>query len=385
MPAISEIWISLSFFIIIAALAEYLPVYLPAGGKITVAFPISFVIILVYGPAAAILLEILSVFWEIFKKTENWYKTVFNIAQYSLSSGLAGVVYIYAGGVVGKINFIDCIIPAILCSFTYCLLNSILVATVISLDTGMSLAKVYRINIKEVLPSYLAETPLGFIMAIVFVQIGILGIILFFFPLFLARRSFELYTRMRKIYLDTIRTLAATIDAKDPYTHGHSERVSRMAVQLARKLDFEEPEIEYLEYAAILHDIGKIGIEDSILGKKDRLTEEEYKKIKRHPIIGANIVKSIEFLEKCSNTILYHHEFYNGNGYPSGLKGEEIPRPARLLAVIDAYDAMNSNRPYRKSMTEDEIIRELEKESGKQFDPVIVATFISLLKEKKVV
>lgn len=102
---------------------------------------------------------------------------------------------------------------------------------------------------------------------------------------------------MRKIYLDTIRTLAATIDAKDPYTHGHSERVSQLAVQLARKLDFAETEIEYLEYAAILHDIGKIGIEDRILGKKDRLTDEEYDKIKEHPVIGASIIGSIEFLQ----------------------------------------------------------------------------------------
>lgn len=385
MPLLSEIWLPILFFTVIAMLAEYLSVFLPAGGQITVAFPISFVIILVYGPAVAILVEILSVIWEIFKKRGNWYKTLFNAAQYSLSSGLAGVVYISSGGVVGTQNIINYLLPAALCALTYCLVNSILVATVISLDSGMSVSKVYRINIKEVIPSYLAEAPMGFIMAIIYVHIGILGILLFFFPLLLARQSFELYTRMRKIYLDTIRTLAATIDAKDPYTLGHSERVSHLAVQLARKLDFAETEIEYLEYAAILHDIGKIGIEDRILGKKDRLTDEEYDKIKEHPVIGASIIGSIEFLQKCSQTVLHHHERYEGGGYPHGLKGEEIPRTARLLAVVDAYDAMNSDRPYRKKLSENDILEEIERESGKQFDPAIARTFISLIKEKKVV
>ena len=385
LPELSEIGFPLLFFITIAILAEYLSVLLPAGGKITVAFPISFVVILVYGPATAILLEILSVIWEIFIKKESWYKTIFNASQYSVSSALAGLTYIYTGGVIGKVNFIDYLVPAMLCALVYCLVNSILVATVISFDSGMSLSRVYRINIKEVLPSYLAETPLGFIMAIIYVHIGIAGILLFFFPLLLVRSSFELYTRMRKMYLDTIRTLAATIDAKDPYTHGHSERVSRMAVQLAKKLDFSEQEVEYLEYAAILHDIGKIGIEDRILGKKERLTEEEYERIKEHPVIGANIIQSIEFLKKCSKAVLHHHERYDGNGYPNGLKYEEIPKAARLLAVVDAYDAMNSNRPYRKKLSQKDILEELENEAGKQFDPVMVKIFISLLEEERVI
>ena len=385
MPLLSEIWLPILFFSVIAILAEYLAVYLPAGGQITVTFPICFVIILVYGPAMAMLVEILSVIWEIFKRRENWYKTLFNAAQYSLSSGLAGVVYILSGGVVGAQNIINFLLPATLCAFTYCFVNLFLVTCVISLDAGMDIIKVYRVNIKDIIPSYLAEAPMGFIMAIIYVQIGILGILLFFFPLLLARQSFELYTRMRKIYLDTIRTLAATIDAKDPYTHGHSERVSRLAVQLAKKLEFAETELEYLEYAAILHDIGKIGIEDRILGKKDRLTDEEYDKIKEHPVIGANIISSIQFLQKCSKTVLHHHERYDGRGYPHGLKGEEIPRTARLLAVVDAYDAMNSNRPYRKKLSEDDILEELERESGKQFDPAMARIFISLIKEKKVI
>ena len=117
--------------------------------------------------------------------------------------------------------------------------------------------------------------------------------------------------------------------------------------------------------------------------KKDRLTDEEFEKIKKHPVIGAGIIDSIEFLKRCSDTVLHHHEHYDGKGYPSGLKGEGIPKNARLLAIADAYDAMSSDRPYRKKLSEQEILEELKNESGKQFDPVMTKEFISLVMDKK--
>jgi putative nucleotidyltransferase with HDIG domain len=363
-------------------MAELIPVSLPEGGEITITFPIDFVVILVYGPALAMIVSAFSSISLLFgKNTKRVEKILFNASQFSISSGLAGIIYYISGGIFGQQNFFNFVLPATLCALTYCIVNSFLVTGIISLDSGMNHSKVFRINIREVLPSYLAEAPLGFIMAIIYVEIGILGILLFFFPLLLARRSFELYTKMRKMYLGTIRTLAAAIDAKDPYTHGHSERVSKMAIKLARKLDYLETEIEFIEYAAILHDIGKIGIEDHILGKKDKLTDQEYEKVKQHPVIGAKIIGSIEFLKKCSNTVLHHHERYDGKGYPDGLKGEKISKCARLLAIVDSYDAMNSDRPYRKKLSEPEILNELDTQAGKQFDPEMVKVFISLLKE----
>ena len=382
-PAISEIWLPLLFFIIISIMAEFIPVSLPEGGEITITFPIDFVIILVYGPGMAMIVSAFSTIGLFLSKnTKRVDKILFNASQFSISSGIAGIIYSISGGLFGQQNFINFVLPATLCALAYCIINSFLVTGIISLDSGMKPSKVFRINIREVLPSYLAEAPLGFIMAIIYVEIGILGILLIFFPLLLARRSFELYTKMQKMYLDTIKTLAAAIDAKDPYTHGHSERVSMMAVKLAKRLGYLEPEIEFIEYSAILHDIGKIGIEDSILGKKAGLTEQEYEKVKQHPIIGARIIESIEFLKKCSTTVLHHHERYDGKGYPDGLKGEEIPKYARLLAVVDSYDAMNSDRPYRKKLSDREILNELETQAGKQFDPDMVKEFISLIKKK---
>jgi putative nucleotidyltransferase with HDIG domain len=254
---------------------------------------------------------------------------------------------------------------------------------VIHFAEGISLWSIWKNQLKGIIATYIALAPIGFIMAMVYVSIGIWGIILFFFPLILARRSFELYTRMRKVYLDTIRALAAAIDAKDPYTKGHSERVAETSVGLAQELDLSDKEIENIEYTALLHDIGKIGISDNILGKNSSLTDKEFDKIKEHPVMGAKIVEPVDFLKNSYEAIYHHHEKYNGKGYPDGLKEEDIPLSARIIAVADAYDAMGSDRPYRKKLSKDKILRELKDQAGKQFDPGIVKALISVLDRER--
>jgi len=381
---LSDIWLVLIFFLTISVFAEFIPVDLPMAGSITIGFPLDFIIILVYGPALAMLISAISaIISEALEKKTSWYKIIFNTSQYALSVGVAGLTYQYVGGVVGFQNFFKFAFPAILCALTYCLVNSILVTMVISLAQDSKIITVWRLNIKEMIPSYLAEAPMGFIMAIVYVEVGIVGILLFFLPLLLARRSFELYTKMRKVYLDTIRALAAAIDAKDPYTKGHSERVAKMSVTLAQELNLSGREIENIEYTALLHDIGKIGIADSILGKKGSLTSQEFDKIKEHTAMGANIIEPVDFLKNSYWAIYHHHEKYNGKGYPDGLKSEDIPILARIIAAADAYDAMNSDRPYRKKLNKDKILKELKDQSGKQFDPEVVKALISVLDRER--
>ncbi|MBU4348822.1 HD-GYP domain-containing protein [bacterium] len=379
-----NMWLIFIFFLVLSTFAEFIPVGLPRGGSITIGFPIDFVIILVYGPVFAMLITALSAIIGVTVKGKtSWYKIIFDASQYALSAGVAGVVYQYAGGIIGFQNFFKFAFPAALCALTYCIVNSILVAIVICLDQGIKITTVWRINIREMIPSYLSEAPIGFLMAIVYVEVGIVGILLFFLPLLLARRSFELYTKMRKMYLETIRALAAAIDTKDPYTKGHSERVTQTSIALARELNLPEGEINNIEYAALLHDIGKIGIDERILGKNDGLTSEEFKRIKEHTIMGANIIRPVEFLKDSYKTVYHHHERYNGKGYPDGLKGEDIPISARIIAVADAYDAMGSDRPYRKKLKQDKIMKELTEQSGKQFDPEVVKALISVLDRER--
>ena len=181
-----------------------------------------------------------------------------------------------------------------------------------------------------------------------------------------------------KMTMQMIKTLSDTLEAKDEYTKGHSYRVAEYSVLIAKKLGLSEKEISKIHYAASLHDIGKIGVADTILNKPGKLTNEEYSIIKTHPVIGADIIKGVELIAYTEDVARYHHERYDGKGYPCGLKGEEIPFYARIVAVADSYDAMNSKRIYRKSLSKEIIRSEIEKNKGLQFDPQIADTFLEL-------
>ena len=184
----------------------------------------------------------------------------------------------------------------------------------------------------------------------------------------------------RAAYLGTIRALAAALDARDPYTAGHSERVSKSSVVIARQLGLPEAEVAVIRLGALLHDIGKIGLADDILQKPDPLTLEEFEQIKRHPALGARILRQVSFLEPHLSIVELHHERPDGHGYPFGLRGDEIPLAARIVHVADAYDAMTSARAYRPARPLSTAIAELRLYSGTQFDPECVRAFTEALK-----
>jgi HD-GYP domain-containing protein (c-di-GMP phosphodiesterase class II) len=194
--------------------------------------------------------------------------------------------------------------------------------------------------------------------------------------------NIELYDNLQNFYLEMVQTLARAIDAKDSYTHEHADRARRYARLICRKLNLPEVMIRHIEYAALMHDIGKIGIDETILHKPGKLTPEEREIIKKHPSIGNRIIAPVAFLSPVAPMVLYHQEWYNGQGYLEGLMGEEIPLGARIVAVIDSYDAMTTNRPYRKALPKEVAIAELNKGSGTQFDPKVVKAFLEILSEE---
>ena len=196
-----------------------------------------------------------------------------------------------------------------------------------------------------------------------------------------AMENASLYEDLEMSYFSTVKALARAIEVKDPYTYGHSERVTKYATVIARKLNLEEWEMRNIKYASALHDIGKLGISMNILNKPGALSEEEFIHVKTHPQLGDSIVEPVSFLREPRAIILHHHERYDGKGYPAGLKGMDIPLGARILAVADSFEAMMSDRPYRKAMSLAEALKEMKVNSGTQFDPVIVKAFIEALDE----
>lgn len=184
---------------------------------------------------------------------------------------------------------------------------------------------------------------------------------------------------LEKAYLDTIGILRQTVEAKDPYTRGHSDRVSEFAVLIGTKMGLDEKTIHILKIGGLFHDIGKIGIPDSILLKESKLSDDEYSQIKNHPTIGAHILGNATVFQDIIPIVKYHHERYDGRGYPSQLAGRDIPLIARITAVADAFDAMTSKRTYRDSLPIEKVKEEIERCSGTQFDPEIAKLFLGIL------
>ena len=187
--------------------------------------------------------------------------------------------------------------------------------------------------------------------------------------------------RLQEAEIDTISVLVLTEEAKDPYVRGHSKRVAQYSLAMAKEIGFSEEEQKIIERAGILHDLGKIGIVDSILNKPGKLDEEEWKIMREHPQRGLKILEPLKFMPAEKEIILHHHERYVGGGYPDGIKGEDISMGARIMAVADAFDAMNSARPYREPLPKDAILAELKRASGTQFDPIAVKAFLGLLQK----
>ena len=190
----------------------------------------------------------------------------------------------------------------------------------------------------------------------------------------------ETYEKLEQAYLESIQTLRYTVEAKDPYTRGHSDRVAEYSVLIGKHLGLSDADLKTLQIGGLFHDIGKIGVPDAILRKESKLTDDEYSEIKNHPSIGAHILSTATIFQDIIPIVKHHHEKYDGNGYPGRLKGEEIPYFARIAAIADTFDAMTSKRTYRDALPLDVVIAEFERCKGTQFDPALDDVFLDILK-----
>jgi putative nucleotidyltransferase with HDIG domain len=356
-----------------------------------VGFAVSLAAILVFGAPEAAWIASIGTMLRIMKKDGKlynlfsfpFYKTLFNGANIILSAGAGGFVYEALGGVPGSINLNSILLPILAVIFTCIVVNAIIMSILMYLVTGEKFLSNFCKDIVWVIKDYFAVAPLGILIAIAYMNYSIIVVLMFFGPLLFARYSFKLYIDMRRVYIDTVKSLSQAIEAKDPYTNGHSQRVGEYSCKLAESLGLSQKRIENLRIAAILHDIGKIGIDESILNKPGRLTEEEFDKIKQHPEIGVKIIKDIDFLKDVSGIILSHHERYDGTGYPEGRKHENTILESQILSLADVFDALTSERPYRCAMTVEEALEIIENGKGTQFDYKLADAFIKMINENK--
>lgn len=370
----------LAVLLVFMALSEATPVTLPSGGYATAGDVLDIAALIILGPLWTAWLNVVSTFVvQGFVLRKPMVRVVHNMGMFALTSFAAGTAFVLAGGSVGRLRLPGDIVPLLVCGLVYFLVNSTLVSTVIGLTSGPDPWRIWQRNFLQGIVHHLSFVTLGALVALVFFAAGPWGVALFGLPYLVARHSFGVYMEIKSDLKDFVRALSEVLEEVDPYTRHHSVRVSQYAVRLARGLRLNEREVEEIEYAALVHDLGKIGPQHQhILQKPGSLSHEEQRTLREHPGAGAEIVAKVRALRRASEIVRSHHERPDGQGYPFGLSSADVPIGARILNVSDAFDAMTSDRPYRRALSVDAALGELQRGAGTQFDREVVECLLRL-------
>ena len=381
--------------LLLSVICSALKVDMPLGvgsSCISLAFAVDFTALLMLGPGPAMVIAVTSAWSQCsFRMNERnpTYKTLFSMSTLAISVAAAGSTYRSLGGVFGALSA-NPLQPLMGAAMTYFLVNSVAVAGAFALTTRRNVFHVWHDNFLWSVSSYVVGAIAAGIVVEMFDSMGQWQTALALVPLGLTYRSYRIYLRRiadeqrrvadwAQLHRDSTEVLARAIQAKDEGGGCHVERVQYYAAALARRLELSEMDRQAVEIAALLHDIGKLAVPEHILSKPGPLTPDERKKMQMHAQIGAEIVSAVPFPCPVAPLVHSHHERWDGTGYPAGLRGEQIPLGARILAVVDSFDALTSDRPYRAAVTADEAVRILERGAGRAFDPAIVARFTELL------
>jgi putative nucleotidyltransferase with HDIG domain len=287
-------------------------------------------------------------------------------------------------GLLDSWMFSAAAVPALLlCSLGYLVMSST-VDTLFRSRREYDFGEYWLLNYGRNLHHHFFTVVLGALACVLFRAIGPVAFVVFAFPVLLTRDAFKRGLDLRASKIEAVRALSSSVDARDSYTHDHSNRVSRLACNLAREMGFPEATVEKIEGGALLHDIGKITVDTEVLSKPGPLDDDEMEMIRRHPQSSADIISRLRLLRGSAEIVVQHHERPDGRGYPEGLKGHEISVGARILNVVDAFDAMTTDRPYRKKKTLEEAVDELSSGSGSEFDPVVVEYLMRMIEDKRV-
>ena len=376
-------WIT---FVGLALFSETMAVHFEGGptGKIkaSIVFLPLFACAIVYSPLAVILAVIIvQTISEIFFKPKAHWRTAFNVAQFVVCFGIAAWVYTALDSQRIDIGGVNVAAFAAMVG-TFFGLNLLLVVGILSVQSGTpfrhTFSKAAGPGGGNLLYDVLAS-PIAVFAAVLYLQIGVSGLLLFLFPLFLVRFSYLDKLRLEQATKDLLRVLIKTIETRDPYTSGHSLRVSSLARAIAADMRLPKRMIDKVENAALLHDIGKVdSIYAEIISKPYDLTDEERELIKTHAARGADLLQSLSLVpEDIVLCVRHHHERFDGKGYPSGLTGSNIPLISRIIMVSDSIDAMLSDRPYRPALSVQHVESELRRCAGSQFDPTVVEAMLS--------
>jgi diguanylate cyclase (GGDEF)-like protein len=382
--------------LLISSLSAALKVTLPlmtGGSTMSVSYAVDFASLLLLGPHETMLVAAGSAFSQCHinsKENNPLYRTLFSVASLVITVQGAGLAFHLLGGTSSAMPFAELAKPLVGAATIYFLLNTGLVATAIALSSEQSIITTWHNNFLWSAPSYFVGAGSAAVAASLLEHAGYWVAPFTFAPLYLTYRTYKVYMgriddeqrhvqQTSDLHLATIEALARAIDAKDQTAQMHIRRVQLYATGLAKAAGMSDHEIQGVKTAALLHDIGKLAVPEHILSKPGPLTQEEFQKIRIHPQVGAEIIAAVPFPYPVAPLILSHHERWDGKGYPQGLAGADIPAGARILTIVDYYDAVTTERPYHKALTSESAVGLLKHEAGRALDPSLVSLFIDLL------
>ncbi len=382
--------------VVLASATAALKVTLPltsSGSTMSVSYAVDFASLLLLGPHETMVVAAASAFCQchVNNKEQNPpHRTLFSMAALVITVEGAGLALSWLGNPSAAANVSSVARPLVGAATTYFLLNTGLIATAIALSTGQSIWPTWQTNFLWSAPSYFVGAGTAAAAAALVTRTGYWFAPLAFAPIYLTYRTYKVYMgriedeqrhvqETSDLHLATIEALARAIDAKDQNTQMHIRRVQMYAAGMAKAVGLSPDAIQGVKTAALLHDIGKLAVPEHILSKPGPLTQEEFQKIRIHPEVGAEIIAAVPFPYPVAPIILSHHERWDGKGYPQGLKAEEIPVGARILTIVDYFDAVTTERPYHKALSHDSAIGLLKHEAGRALDPKLVEVFVEIL------
>lgn len=350
--------------------------------EMTMSFAVQLSAVILLGTFEAVWIVLIATMITEIVSKRVWYRALFNAGQYGLSLIVTGILFHLLKMSPDNVT-LDIVIdlPAILVSVSaYYLLNTFFISAVIALTSGTRFKDIFFSDYKIITSYFFSLAPISIATSLLYQEKRPFIILIMIPPLLMADQALRRYYSLNQETHETLKVLANTIDERDKYTYSHSSNVAEYSKKVAEHLGLSMDEVNEIETAGQIHDLGKVGMEDRILFKTNGLNDEEYAQIRNHPEIAYRLLKNLKPYKKGSAYVLYHHERFDGRGYPHGLSGPDIPLGARILAVADSYDAMTTDRPYRSALPQSTAVNELLRCSGTQFDPQVVEAFISVLK-----
>ncbi|MGE3075505.1 MAG: HD-GYP domain-containing protein [Dehalococcoidia bacterium] len=399
---------ALSCIVLMTALCEALSVRMYFDGRVSVSFVGTLLSTILFGPLGGVLAASATAMTGYFVASRNPRKLVFNFGHETLAAGITGWSLL-ALGLTGTNYDIarpaEALIGGVVGAAILFSIDGWSVAGIISITSGRSIKAAYRENFAWLLPHYLVLGVVAGGLAVLYGELGVAAILVLTLPLLLSRYSISQFVEktrenvlrlersneqlqhayveirdmsdeLKDAYTGTLESLVTALDVRDQETRGHSVRVATHSLDMAKMLGIkDEEELLTVYRGALMHDVGKIGVPDAILLKPAKLTEEEWEFMRRHPALGYRILAQVPYLRPAAKIVLAHHERWDGDGYPRRLKADDIPLGARIFAICDTYDAIISDRPYRKGQSPDAALAEILRCAGTQFDPKVVEAF----------